>query len=200
MEGYYKTKKACEILKIHPRTLYQWEEKGWIETKRTKGNQRLYNVKKYLEENNLINKENEEKERYNICYARVSTISQKNDLENQKQELKLKYPNYILIEDIGSGMNLNKRGILKIIDWAIEGKINKIVVCYKDRLTRFGYEFIEYIIKKYSNGNIEILNKEEDLTDEQEVAMDIIQVLNIYTAEINGKRKYKKKNEKERDI
>ena len=49
-------------------------------------------------------------------------------------------------------MNLNERGILKIIDWTIEGKINKIVVCYKNRLTRFEYEFIEYIIKKYSNG------------------------------------------------
>ena len=66
MKRYYKTKKACVILKIHPKTLYQWEEKGWIETKRTKGNQRLYNVKKYL---NLINKENEEKDIYNICYA-----------------------------------------------------------------------------------------------------------------------------------
>lgn len=62
MEEYYKTKKACEILKIYLRTLYQWEEKGWIETKRTKGNQRLYNVKKYLKENNLIYK-------YNIYYA-----------------------------------------------------------------------------------------------------------------------------------
>lgn len=187
MDGFYKSKKACEILNVHPRTLYQWEEKGWIETVRTVGGMRMYNVKKYLEDNNIV-----DNNKINVCYARVSTINQKEYLERQKKELISKYPNYELIEDIGSGMNLNKRGIQKIIDYAIEGKLNKVIVCYKDRLTRFGYDFIENLIKKYSNGSIEILNETlEELTDEQEMALDIVQVLNIYSAKINGKRKYK---------
>ena len=69
------------------------------------------------------------------------------------------YPNYKIIEDIGSGINFNRKGIRKIIDLAINNKINKVVVAYKDRLTRFGFELIEDIIKKYSNGTIEIINK-----------------------------------------
>jgi putative resolvase len=69
------------------------------------------------------------------------------------------YPNYKIIEDIGSGINFNRKGIRKIIDLAINNKINKVVVAYKDRLTRFGFELIEDIIKKYSNGIIEIINK-----------------------------------------
>jgi len=69
------------------------------------------------------------------------------------------YPNYKIIEDIGSGININRKGIRKIIDLAINNKINKVVVAYKDRLTRFGFELIEDIIKKYSNGIIEIINK-----------------------------------------
>ena len=69
------------------------------------------------------------------------------------------YPEYKIIEDIGSGINFNRKGIRKIIDLAINGKINKLVVAYKDRLTRFGYELIEDLIKKYSNGTIEIINK-----------------------------------------
>ena len=69
------------------------------------------------------------------------------------------YPNYKIIEDIGSGINFNRKGIRKIIDLVINNKINKVVVAYKDRLTRFGFELIEDIIKKYSNGIIEIINK-----------------------------------------
>ena len=69
------------------------------------------------------------------------------------------YPDYKIIEDIGSGINFNRKGIRKIIDLAINNKIKKVVVAYKDRLTRFGFELIEDIIKKYSNGSIEIINK-----------------------------------------
>ena len=69
------------------------------------------------------------------------------------------FPDYKIIEDIGSGINFNRKGIRKIIDLAINKKINKVVVAYKDRLTRFGFELIEDIIKKYSNGTIEIINK-----------------------------------------
>ncbi len=69
------------------------------------------------------------------------------------------YPDYKIIEDIGSGINFNRKGIKKIIDLAINNRINKVVVAYKDRLTRFGFELIEDIIKKYSNGSIEIINK-----------------------------------------
>lgn len=69
------------------------------------------------------------------------------------------YPDYNIIEDIGSGINFNRKGIRKIIDLAINGKINKIVVAYKDRLTRFGFELIEDLVKKYSDGTIEIINK-----------------------------------------
>ena len=115
-------KEASQILDVHQRTLYQWEEKGEIETIRTTGNKRLYNVKKYLASkikadnicNNLDDLDNKN-EKLNICYVRVSTQNQKDDLERQKLLMKTKYPNYIIIEDIGSGLNLNKRGINKII-------------------------------------------------------------------------------------
>ena len=100
---------------------------------------RLYNVQKYLEKMNdnskSINKEN-------IIYARVSSLQQINDLNRQIKKLKDLYPDYKLISDIGSGINLNKRGLKKIIDLAISGKINNLVVLYKDRLARFGYNLI----------------------------------------------------------
>jgi excisionase family DNA binding protein len=81
METYYGGKQAAEKLGVHQRTLYQWEEKGKIETIRTPGGKRLYNVNKYIKEqqdDNIIN------EKIKIVYVRVSSNSQKDDLERQK--------------------------------------------------------------------------------------------------------------------
>ena len=84
----------------------------------------------------------------------MSSVGQKDDLERQVELLKSKYSDYNIITDIGSGINLNRRGLLKLINLSIEGKINKIVVVHKDRLCRFRYELI---VDKYSNGEIIIL-------------------------------------------
>ena len=199
-ENYITGKEASEKLGVHQRTLYQWEEKGEIETIRTSGNKRLYNVKKYLASkvkvdnmcDNLDDLDNKN-EKLNICYVRVSTQNQKDDLERQKLLMKTKYPNNIIIEDIGSGLNLNKRGINKIIHLGIKGKINELVVAYKDRLTRFGFELIEEIITKYSNGKIIILNKSEEISQEEELVKDIMAIMNVYVAKMNGLRRYKNK-------
>lgn len=209
MEEYMKGKEASEILKVHQRTLYQWEKKGWIETIRTKGGVRLYNVKKYMSEiknkgeqlecyceenNNLDDLDN--KKQMNISYVRVSSNGQKDDLERQYNSIKEKYPNNIIIKDIGSGVNLNRRGLNKIIELAIAGKVKTLVVEYKDRLTRFGYEMIENIIKKYSKGEIIIINKKEKPEPEEELIMDVLQIMNVFIAKMNGLRKYKKLKDK----
>ena len=199
-EEFVGGKEASKILGVHQRTLYQWDEKGEIETIRTSGNKRLYNVKKYLASrikktnicDNLDDLDNKN-EKLNICYVRVSTQNQKDDLERQKLLMQTKYPNYIIIEDIGSGLNLNKRGINKIVHLGIKGKINELVVAYKDRLTRFGFELIEEIITKYSNGKIVILNKSEEISQEEELVKDIMAIMNVYVAKLNGLRRYKNK-------
>jgi predicted site-specific integrase-resolvase len=122
----------------------------------------------------------------------VSSLGQKDDLERQKEKLISLYPNHQLITDIGSGMNMNRVGLRKIIDKAIEGKINEVVVVYKDRLCRFGYELVEDIIKKYSNGKIVIVSKNEIKEPKEELVEDVLQIMNIFVAKINGMRKYKK--------
>jgi predicted site-specific integrase-resolvase len=197
-EEYVGGKRASELLGVHQRTLYLWEEKGLIETIRTNGNKRLYNVKKYMEKHKYINPvvcdnldELDKEDKLNICYVRVSSNNQKDDLERQKKLLQEKYPKYTIIEDIGSGLNLNKRGIKKIIKLAIAGKIKELVVAYRDRLTRFGYELIEELIHEYSHGKITILNETEKLEPEEELVKDIMAIMNVYVAKMNGLRKYK---------
>ena len=69
--------------------------------------------------------------------------------------------------------------------------MEELLITYKDRLCRIGFELIENIIKKYSNGKITIVNKTEEETPTEEVTKDIISIMNIYVAKINGLRKYK---------
>ena len=188
---------------VHQRTLYLWEAKGLIETIRTPGNKRLYNVVKFLEDKkckkNIICENLDEldiKDKLNICYVRVSSMNQNDDLERQKKLMMDKYPNNIIIEDIGSGLNLNKRGIKKIIHLAIAGKVKELVIAYRDRLTRFGYELIEELITKYSKGKITVISENDKLEPEEEIVKDIMAIMNVYVAKMNGLRKYKKLQEK----
>ena len=203
MNQYIGGKQASKELGVHQRTLYLWEEKGVIETIRTPGGKRLYNVAKFQEEyikikkNDFINEENIDlfEDKLNICYIRVSTNGQKDDLKRQREVMESLYKDYKIIEDIGSGLNLNKKGLRKIIDLAINGKINKLVIAHKDRLVRFGYELIEDLIKKYSNGEIIIINeKEKNKNPQEELVNDVLQIMNVYVAKMNGLRRYKKKD------
>lgn len=182
---YVGGKKASEILGVHQRTLYNWEKKGIIETIRTIGGKRLYNISKYL------NEQNKETDKLKICYVRVSSYNQKNDLERQIEYMKKRYPNHTIIKDIGSGINMNRKGLNKIIDYAIDGKIKEIVVAHKDRLSRFGYSLIERLVTRYSNGEIIILNKKIIKTPYEEIVDDVLQIMNVFVAKINGLRKYK---------
>jgi len=204
---YVGGKEASEILGIHQRTLYQWEKKNWIDTIRTEGGKRLYNVEKYMKEKECkdnikclenLDKLDETKDKLNISYVRVSSLGQKDDLERQKKMIKEKYPDHVMIEDIGSGIKLTKRGILKIIKLAIEGKINELVVAYKDRLARFGYDLIEELLKEYSDAKIVVINKKDEEEPEEELMKDVLQIMNVFVAKMNGLRKYKYKREEKK--
>ena len=74
---------------------------------------------------------------------------------------------------------------------AIEGKVGEVVVAHKDRLARFGYSQIERLIKKYSNGIIKILNDEKEKEPREELVEDVLQIMNVFVAKMNGMRKYK---------
>lgn len=115
---YVGKKEALTILGLSPMTLLKLEKLNKIEVIKTTGGHRKYNVQKYIDDNKkesepLEKKETNIKNKLNICYVRVSTQSQKDDLERQKQYMKSKYKNYEIIEDIGSGINFNRKRFKK---------------------------------------------------------------------------------------
>jgi len=184
---YVKRKEALKTLGICYKTLYKMADNKSIDTVKI-GELTLYNVNKYLREHNIL-----KKNKLKICYCRVSSRKQKEDLERQIKVMRDKFPTHTIIEDIGSGLNYNRKGLQEIMEKAINGEIEEVIVAYKDRLTRFGYEMIEWLIEKYSGGKIIILNKEEEETPVEELTKDIVSIMNVYVAKVNGLRKYKSK-------
>ncbi len=183
---YVKRKEVLNALKINYQTLYKIAERKEIDTIKV-GSNMLYNLPKYLREKEITKKDKEK-----ICYCRVSSNKQKEDLLRQIEYMKNIYPENRIISDIGSGLNYNRKGLKEIMDMAINGEIQELVIAYKDRLTRFGYELIEYLIEKYSGGKITIINKNEEDTPTEELTKDILSIMNVYVAKVNGLRKYKK--------
>ena len=104
--------------------------------------------------------------------------------------MRINYPDYEIITDIGSGLNFKRKGLERIIDMAIKGEIKELVITYKDRLARFGYDLIEMILRKYSNALIKIIYQTEKQTNNEELVKDIISIMNVYVAKINGMRKH----------
>lgn len=186
MEKRFVTpKEASKILGVTNTTLHKYDKDGIIETIRTPGGKRMYNIQGY------VGNENKGVMKRNICYCRVSTHGQKDDLKRQIQYMKDKYPTYEIISDVGSGINYKRKGFKKILKYGIDGELGKLAIAYKDRLCRIGYEMVEFILEEYSNTEIIIENNKEE-SPEEEVVSDLLQIITVFSARVNGLRSYKK--------
>ena len=182
-EEYVTSAVARKKLGVCNRTLRNWAWNGKIDHTLTEGGWRKYNVDKYMKKNDMFEKKN-------VCYARVSSYDRKEDLARQISYLTERYPEYDIIKDIGSGINFKRTGLQKLIKLAINNELGEVVVTYKDRLCRIGYDLIEFIFEKYSKAKITIVNDEFKLPH-QEITEDLIEIITVYSSKIHGSRSYK---------
>jgi putative resolvase len=152
-EKYLRPEEVSKILQVTTRSLENWSNQGILKCVRTKGNHRRYLLSDVIA---MTTK----KAKKNICYCRVSTSSEKEDLERQVEYFKSKYPNHEIIKDIGSNLDFEREGFNIILNSAFKGEIQEVVVNNKDILCKFGFELFVKIIKK-SNGKILLLKEEE---------------------------------------
>ena len=186
---YYSSKKVTEILGVTAQTLRNWDKEGKLKPSYVKSNGYRY----YSEESILsYTQERKTKKNLNVIgYARVSSKKQSDDLERQVNNLKTyldsKYTDYEIITDIGSGINYTKPGLKKLIEKINRKEVDLIVVLYKDRLLRFGFELVEYFAE-LNNVKIEILDK-IDKNKDKELVEDLVQIITVFSCNIQGKRK-----------
>ena len=187
MSKYYSINKFSKILGVSAQTLRNWDKKGKLHSHHTSSNGYRYYSHEQL--NQVMNiKPN--LDRIVIGYCRVSSNKQKDDLERQIENMKLyltaQGKPFEIISDIGSGIDYKKKGLKELMKRISQNKVDKVVVFYKDRLLRFGFELVEYIASLY-DCDIEIIDHTEK-TEQQELLEDLVQIITVFSCKLQGKR------------
>lgn len=185
MERMYKPREASDLLGVTVKTIQNWDNDGKIVCQRTPTNKRL------IPESEIKRIQGERDIRRTVLYARVSTHEQKNDLKRQIQLLKNKYPNCDVYKDIASGMNFKRRNLLKMMEDVKEELVDKVVVLHKDRLVRFGFEFVETIFGWFGT-TIEVI-EDNYKSPEDELVKDMISIITSFSSRLYGMRSHKTK-------
>lgn len=191
---YYSIGQFSKLISKTCQTLRNWDKEGVLKPHHVSPSGYRYYSQEQL--NHFLGLKGEmPKDKKVIGYCRVSSNKQKDDLarqvENMKVYLLAQGKPFEIIQDIGSGINYKNKGLLELIELITQNQVEKVVVLYKDRLLRFGFDLVEYIANLY-NCKIEIIDTTEK-TEEQELVEDMIQIITVFSAKLQGKRANKAK-------
>lgn len=172
-------------------TLRTWDKTGYLKPAKVLDNGYRYYSDEQIDK--YLNVDSDIDDRKIVLYARVSTKKQTDDLDRQIENLKTyaytKGYSFELITDIGSGLNYKKEGLKKLIRMICNKEIKKLVVLYKDRLVRFGFELIEEVCR-INDVEIEIIDN-TTVSKEQELTDDLIQIITVFANRLYGSRSKK---------
>ena len=183
------SKNVLRILGITRPTLTKYVKEGIIRVNVLPNKRYDYN------EEDVYNFLNKDVKRKTVIYARVSTAKQKADLENQIENLKqFCFSNGYVIagiySDTASGISFEKRkDFLEMLDEIIESKIERVVITYKDRLSRVGFELFHHLFQKY-NCEIVVMSEVGSIQlDSQEIFEEIVNLLHCYSMKLYSSRR-----------
>lgn len=202
MKNLLTIREAMDYLNVSKITLQRWDNSGKLPAVRTKGGHRRY---KLSDLEKFIGEDKEDKvptgDIVVATYARCSSSDQKQhgDIDRQSQRLseycaKKKYRVEHIIKDMGSGINDKRKGFMKLCNLVVNGKINKVVIEHKDRLTRFQYNLIEFFFNSYGV-DIELTDKKE-YTEQEELVNDMMMLIASFSGRLYSARA--KENNKKR--
>jgi putative resolvase len=190
LDNYSTPRQTAEYFGVCLHTLRRWEKDGTIAAIRTPAGQRRYLINSYAGRNTTNLR--------TILYARVSSRSQRADLDRQIAKLLELYPAAELITDIASGLNFKRKGLRAILEAVRTGNVGAIIVAHKDRLARFGFELIEWLCQ-LDGTKIVVLNQ-DNLSPEREMVEDILAIVHVFSRRLYGLRKYKTKIKEDPDL
>ena len=186
---------AAKELGVSITTLRRWADSGKIRSERSPSGQRrffLADIKRIIpREQNLLD------DRITINYARVSSHDQKQDLIRQAQVLEAFSAangwQYETIQDLGSGLNYQKKGLQKLLKRIMQGDVARLVITHKDRLLRFGSELVFAMCEEFETEVVIINKSSKELSFEQELVTDMIELITVFSARLYGSRSKKNK-------
>lgn len=177
------TNKVKEIFGVHRNTLYNWRSKGLIKNYPTPTGQVRY------EESEIIKLVKNKDDKTSVVYSRVSSSKQKEDLSRQAERIKkwaLDNGFNVISEfsEIGSGLNSKRKKLDQVLNLIKTGKVSNLIVEHNDRLTRFGFEFIEKFCTEFGC-RIVIIN---DSGVRDDIVKDLIDIIICFSSKLYGKR------------
>jgi excisionase family DNA binding protein len=183
--------KAAKELGVSIDTLRRWEAAGKIEVERTPGGHRRYDLAKLRG----VVPRTAPSERVTLAYARVSSQDQQDDLVTQVALLESFCAangwQYEGVQDLGSGMNYQKRGLRQLIKRICAGDLERLVLTHTDRLLRFGSELVFTLCEEF-NVEVTIINQsEKPVSFEEELVGDVLEILTVFSARLYGSRSHK---------
>lgn len=194
---YVTTRQAKSILQVSEATLRSWADNGLCPSIRSPGGKRMYNVFAFIRDRTTSADSGRPAElRKHFCYCRVSSSNQKDDLSRQVLYMQSRFPEHTVITDIGSGINFKRKGLRQLLELASKGLVGQVVVAYRDRLCRFAFELVEWVLRLHG---VELLVLNETLdagsesggsTSTSELAEDLLAIINVFNCRVNGRRKY----------
>jgi len=184
---------AAKHLGVSQDTLRRWERAGKITVERTARGHRRFDLSKLL---GRSLRAPTSKQR-TLAYARVSSHDQKSDLDRQAQVLEnfcsANGWTYEIIQDLGSGLNFEKRGLKKLMQTICSGTMDRLVLTHKDRLLRFGSELVFALCEQFGV-EVVIMNKSEETRFEDDLVQDVLEIITVFSARLYGARS--RKNQK----
>lgn len=185
-----KFAKELGVTPEHVRTMHRTGEV--IPARISEKGTRYYSEEQLRELKNSRTPQREEKV---VAYCRVSTKSQKDELEKQVENVKsymyAKGYSFEVITDVGSGINYKNKGLQKLISLINSNQVTKVVILHKDRLVQFGFELIQLLCDLH-DVKIEIIDNSEQSGDE-ELADDLIKIITVFANKLYGSRSKKTK-------
>lgn len=180
------------LLGVSVVTLRRWDKAGRLSPAcRTVGGHRRYDVPAVQAQLGLV----KPRAQKTLAYARVSSHDQKEQLQTQAKRLThycqaQGWHELEVITDLGSGMNCNKKGLLRLLRAILTGEITRLVLVTKDRLLRFGADLLLNLCA-LSGVEVVILDEAETHTIEQQLVADLISIMTVFTSRLYGSRSRK---------
>lgn len=189
---YIKASEYAKKMSLNVRTVYRYYHNGKIKGYQDKETGTIFILNPFKNENNEDNLKNKV-----VLYARVSSSENKTNLESQLEKLRLfasskGYQIVKEIKDIGSGLNDNRSKLNELFEKELNN-FEILLVEHKDRLTRFGFNYIDILLKSH-NKKIEVINLVDN--NKEELIQDFISVITSFCARIYSQRISKRKVEK----
>lgn len=193
----YRPKEISDLIGMSLRSVQRYMDEGALVSHVVgERNRRVYrsDLVRFLDDKNLIYHDGEK--RRDAVYVRVSTHKQKERGDLKRQEEKIlaysatKNPKDISVfSDVSSGLNDKRASLVKLMNEVMENKIDRIFILHKERLTRFGFNYLKLICDHHGTSIIIVSNEERDKTLEEELAEDIISVIHSFSGKLYGMRK-----------